>query len=82
MARFKLRPTYSLEEISKMVTKVAPEPYVIFILYFTIILSSEFMELDLDEFKLVFSFIMVYLKLNGAFWANCTIFKKKIRLNK
>jgi hypothetical protein len=29
-----------------------------------------------------FSFIMVYLKLNGAFWANCTIIKKKIRLNK
>jgi len=23
-----------------------------------------------------FRFIMVYLKLNGAFWANCTIFKK------
>jgi hypothetical protein len=21
---------------------------------------------------------MVYLKLNGAFWANCTIFKKKM----
>jgi len=25
---------------------------------------------------------MVDLKLNGAFWANCTIFKKKIRLIK
>jgi hypothetical protein len=32
----KLRPTYSLEEISKMVANVAPEPYVIFILYYTI----------------------------------------------
>ena len=38
-----------------MVTNVAPEPYVIFILYYTIILSSEFMELDLDEFKLLFN---------------------------
>ena len=28
-----------------------------------------------------FSFIMVYLKLNGAFWANCTIFKKENKIN-
>ncbi len=32
--------------------------------------------------SLVFSFIVVYLKLNGVFWANCTIFKNKINWKK
>ena len=37
-----------------------------------------------DKFQLDFRFIIVHLKLNGAFWANCTIFYKslkKIKIN-